>query len=193
MSISIAKNAFQFPLQHDKTSHHYNCHHIKQDNKLATFSKQLSLQSFTMTKLQFTYSKFKFFSWPFAFTKQTKMTTTTTNQLLQFRFPRRSCYAYNFIPSHFKIVSLQEIRSICTPDPKSYFSSHLISIITGEHRTASNASKMCSLSFSAVDLVCCEVKINCTVGAARKGNLIGQTISYCTGSPEINVDKHYLK
>ena len=50
----------------------------------------------------------------------------------------------------------------------------------------------CALPIS-VDLVCCEVKINCTVGAARKGNLIGQTISYCTGSQEINVDKHHLK
>ena len=139
-----------------------------------------------MNKLQFTYSKYKFFPWPFAFTKQTKMTTTTTNQLLQFEFPQRSnC-------SHFKIVSLEEIRGTCTPDPESFFVSHLISVIIGEHRTTSNASKICSLSFSAVDLVCCEVKINCTVGAARKGNLIAQTISYCTGSQEINVDKHYL-
>jgi len=60
VSIFIAKNAFQFPLQYNKKSGHY----IKQDKKLTTLSKQLSLQSFTMTKLEFTYSKYnKFFHW----------------------------------------------------------------------------------------------------------------------------------
>ena len=42
---------------------------IKRDNKLPTISKRLSLQSFTVTKLQFTYSQYKLFPWPFAFTK----------------------------------------------------------------------------------------------------------------------------
>ena len=79
-------------------------------------------------------------SWPFAFTKQTKMTTTATNQLLQFGFPWKSCYFYNFTPSHFKIVNLQEIRGTCTPDPESFIGSHLISVITGEHRTTSRAN-----------------------------------------------------
>ena len=81
MPKSIARNAFQFPLQHNKTGGYYNCHCNKQDKKLSTLSNRLSLQSFTMTKhskLQLTYSKYKFFPWSFAFTK---MTTTTTNQL----------------------------------------------------------------------------------------------------------------
>ena len=90
-------------------------------NKMRNYilSNWLSFQSFTMTKLQFTYSKYKFFPWPFAFTKYTKMTTTTTNQLLQFRFSQRSYYLYNFTSSHFKIGSLQEIRGTCIADHES--------------------------------------------------------------------------
>ena len=64
MSIFTAKNAFQFLLQHNKKSGHYNCHYIKQDKKLTTPSKQLLLQSFKMTKLELTYYKYnKFFHW----------------------------------------------------------------------------------------------------------------------------------